>query len=276
MFGDVVVPLDGTPEAMRALGPAGAIAHYLDTKVQVVAIDVEGGDFAKRVESQLSDLGDVDRRLTLADPDGDLPGQLLGIVADHPGALLVMASHGADPDEPGGALAAALLTQSVLPMVLIGPDFSPGRFRCHGPLVAAIDADEHSHSILPVVEAFGIVFDFDVEIDIVSSGGPDTADGGAALDLVEGLAANAAEKIGAPVSARLVVGDDAAVGIVARATEARASLIAMATHGHGEDPVAVLGSTTLDVVRHAPCPVLAMRPAVLATDGVPLAPAAPA
>ena len=78
-----------------------------------------------------------------------------------------MASHGADPDEPGGALAAALLTQSVLPIVLIGPDFSPGRFRCHGPLVTTVSADEHSRAILPVVEAFGIVFDFDVEIDTV-------------------------------------------------------------------------------------------------------------
>lgn len=259
MFGDVVVPLDGTSEAMRALGPAGAIAHYLDGVVHVVAIDVEGGDFAVRVESQLSDLGDVDRTLTLADPTGDLPGQLLDLVEHHPGALLVMASHGADPDEPGGALASALLTQTVLPMVLIGPDFSPGRFRCHGPLVATVSADAHSQAILPVVEAFGIVFDFDVEIDTVVA--DDDAD---ALDLVEQMAADAAEKIGGPVSGRLLIGDDVAASVVARAAETRASLIAMATHGGGEDAEAILGSTTLHVVRHAPCPVLAMRPATLA------------
>ncbi len=258
MFGDVVVPLDGTPEAMRALGPAGAIAHYLDTIVRVVAIDVEGGDFAKRVESQLSDLGDVDRTLTLADPSGDLPSQLLGLVDEHPGALLVMASHGADPGEPGGALASALLTQSVLPIVLIGPDFSPGRFRCHGPLVATVSSDAHSQAILPVVEAFGIVFDFDVEIDTVVA-----ADDPAALDLVETMAAAAADKIGEPVSGRVLVGDDVAAAVVGRATETRASLIAMATHGAGEDADAILGSMTLHVVRHAPCPVLAMRPAAL-------------
>jgi nucleotide-binding universal stress UspA family protein len=38
----------------------------------------------------------------------------------------------------------------------------------------------------------------------------------------------------------------------------------MATHGGGEDAEAILDSTTLHVVRHAPCPVLAMRPAALA------------
>lgn len=259
MFGDVVVPLDGTQAAMRALGPAGAIAHYLDGVVHVVAIDAEGGDFARRVESQLSDLGDVDRTLTLADPAGDLPSQLLGLVEEHPGALLVMASHGADPDEPGGMLAAALLTQTVLPMVLIGPDFSSGRFRCHGPLVATISADAHSQAILPVVEAFGIVFDFDVEIDTVADG-----DDAEALDLVTRVAADAADKIGSPVSAQLLVGDEIAATVVERAAATRASLIAMATHGVGENSGTILGSTTLHVVRHAPCPVLAMRPAALA------------
>ncbi len=47
--------------------------------------------------------------------------------------------------------------------------------------------------------------------------------------------------------------------IVALATKHEVDLIVMATHGRGFISHAILGSTTERVLRHAPCPVFAVR-----------------
>ena len=44
------------------------------------------------------------------------------------------------------------------------------------------------------------------------------------------------------------------------ASEMRADLIVLGAHGRGGAPLAALGSTTDQVVRAAPCPVLTVRP----------------
>jgi nucleotide-binding universal stress UspA family protein len=61
----------------------------------------------------------------------------------------------------------------------------------------------------------------------------------------------------------LAVADDVEVPVsetivkVAREREARA--VVLGAHGHGRTAEVILGSTTRDVVRHAPCPVLVVR-----------------
>ncbi len=47
--------------------------------------------------------------------------------------------------------------------------------------------------------------------------------------------------------------------VVRLAKECGADMIVMATHGRGFISHAILGSTTERVIRHAPCPVLAVR-----------------
>ena len=44
------------------------------------------------------------------------------------------------------------------------------------------------------------------------------------------------------------------------ASDMRADLIVLGAHGRGGPPLAALGSTTEQVVRAAPCPVLTVRP----------------
>lgn len=47
--------------------------------------------------------------------------------------------------------------------------------------------------------------------------------------------------------------------VVRFAEEQRADLVVMATHGRGFIAHALMGSTTERVIRHAPCPVMAVR-----------------
>ena len=58
--------------------------------------------------------------------------------------------------------------------------------------------------------------------------------------------------------AKVVIGH-AATEIVNAANETGAALIIMTTHGYSGMKHVLLGSTTEDVLRHAPCPVLSVR-----------------
>lgn len=61
----------------------------------------------------------------------------------------------------------------------------------------------------------------------------------------------------------LAVADDVEVPvsetIVKVARERDAQAVVLGAHGHGRAAEVILGSTTRDVVRHAPCPVLVVR-----------------
>ena len=59
------------------------------------------------------------------------------------------------------------------------------------------------------------------------------------------------------------IAEDIDVGnlLLSRAADLSCDLIVMSTHGRGGLSRLVFGSVAEDVVRHAPCPVLILRPA---------------
>ena len=72
------------------------------------------------------------------------------------------------------------------------------------------------------------------------------------------LAATRAADHGVQIVTRLAAGDPAET-ICAYADEIHAKLIAVGTRGHSTVATLLLGSVSLAVVRHAPCPVLVVR-----------------
>lgn len=75
------------------------------------------------------------------------------------------------------------------------------------------------------------------------------------------LAGLAESEIGAaaPVETVIRTGTSAVREIVAAAKEGECDLIIISTHGHTGLKHVILGSTSENVVRHAPCPVLVVR-----------------
>jgi universal stress protein A len=74
-----------------------------------------------------------------------------------------------------------------------------------------------------------------------------------------------ASQLGNEVKCEIIVRvGDPPQGIIAVATNAKADLIVMATHGRTGLSHFVLGSVAERVVREAPCPVLTIRPETLA------------
>lgn len=68
----------------------------------------------------------------------------------------------------------------------------------------------------------------------------------------------AAEEVQVRIDA--IEGDDVAASIVGYAKDHSCDLIVISTHGRGGLSRLVFGSVAENVVRHAPCPVLVMRP----------------
>lgn len=76
------------------------------------------------------------------------------------------------------------------------------------------------------------------------------------------LQAQAAALAARPIAANIDVieGNDVAQSLVAYAKDHGSDVIVMSTHGRGGLSRLVFGSAAEEVVRHAPCPVLVIRP----------------
>ncbi len=275
MFGDVIVPLDGSAEAARALGPALAIAQYLDSPLRVVAyhdVGSDGVELTKQVHANLKVLGDAHYfwsvesiRTTVA--------EALGLVLEaHPSALIVMSTHGRGRSAAFiGSVATDVLHVATGPVLLVGPKADVESFRLDGPMIVAVDDNEHAQSILPVAESFGIVFEYTPElVEVVT---PDefeafarAREGAMASDMppesagVQRAAAAVRKAVGREVNFEVLHDKHPAKALAEYAKDRSAPLIAMATHAPSGMSRLTHGSVTADTVSEAPCPVLALRP----------------
>ena len=226
MLHDVLVPLDGSADSARALGPAAALARYLDSEVVAVAYhdDENRIELTSTIDEQLRGLGETKCRLVL-EPLGSSIGEQIGEMINlAPGRLVCMSSRGRGRSAAiMGSVASDVLRVATGPIVLIGPSYEASSFRCHGPLVVAVTDDRQSRAILPTAEAFANGFDYDLDIVTMDAHDPASA-------------------------------------IVDYATRTRAALIAMATHNPTGVRRLLLGSTTASVLQKARCPIVTVRP----------------
>lgn len=275
MFNDIIVPLDGSPDAGRALGPACALASYLDVEVRAVSFAVDDDDrleLTTAVEDQMRGYGGVLRSLLVEPLLSSVADQLGDVLVDSPGSLACMSTTGRGRAAAiMGSVASGVLNRVEGPVLLVGPGYQAASFRCHGPLVVAIDGSEHGAAILPIAENFARTFDYELEIVTVRPPRETAALGrriGERRDndepvtsaAIRDLAEAAGGRLGAEVGHWILFDRDPAKAIVSFAGEVKAALIAMSTQNPVGIRRALLGSTTSTVAQRAPCPVLAIHP----------------
>lgn len=131
----------------------------------------------------------------------------------------------------------------------------------------ALDGTDESELILPIAEAWSVVFDLPLEVVTVLPVEPakELASAVASGDIVEsgyvGTIASAAGEVTARLADFEVLHDDhPAHAIVTEAKARNATLVAMATHAPTGLERLRRGSITAEVIRHATAPVLAIRP----------------
>ena len=275
MFSTVIVPLDGSEEAAVALGPAGAVAHYLDVALQVVARSQgpEDGALMTAITQQLSALGDVDRDVDLAPLDGSVGDAIVAALDAAEAPLLVMSTHGRGRSAGiVGSVATEVLSQTTHPALLFGPSYQRGRFRLHGPMLVAAGEDEIGSSAIAV--AGGLVRAFDYEPCVVNVVDPHTARQlekaqGGAFDTDATPESGPARRLASALSEatgggapdfRVLVDRKPARAVTDWAESTSAALIVVGTHARSGWDLLTHGSVTADIVAAAPCAVLAVAP----------------
>lgn len=259
--GPVVVGVDGTPHAMRAVRWAAAEAARLGAPLRLVAA---GGLVGEHLPGRVGRRRELESVLARARAAATAVGAGAGTVGSavrrgDPAAvlveesqrarLLVVGDRGASRLEGvlAGSVAVAVLRRSACPVVVVrGPERDPAE-TAGRPVVVGLDATPASVAAL------------DVALDAAAARGVGlvavrTSDDAAAPD--REVAVRAAGR-GVPV--RTVTGPGPAAGVLL-AEAARAQLVVVGSRGRGELAGLVRGSVSTLLVHRAGCPVVVIGP----------------
>jgi nucleotide-binding universal stress UspA family protein len=260
----VVVPLDGSEEALRAVDVGVELARADDAELLLVTTPMTTDEPRMPVWlPEAANNSGYDRVRTeffgVNDPIAAIGHSLEVSTAP----VLCMATHGR------GALGTAILgsvaqravRQLRVDTVLVGPNVDP-TWTVQGPVLACHDGSRHAACVVPSAERWAVRLG--VELVVVHVAHPlDVPRYGAPTEAIDAALAEIdhrppAEKL------RVVTDRHVPAGILGIADDVVASLIAVATHGHTGDARAVLGGVAGAVIHAAACPVLVARPSATA------------
>jgi nucleotide-binding universal stress UspA family protein len=268
----IIVPLDGSEFAERALAPAAALAAR--TGAQVVVMTSRIGGVVVEPERYLADAA-AEAGISGADvivvSDRSFVRGLKVVIADVADPLVCMSTHGHSGlvEAMIGSMAEEAIRTIGVPMLLVGPNVEVRLATRFDTLVVCTDGTPTARAIVPEVSiwirelrlrAWVVqVLDPEARRALEESGEDPAIEVGAVHALAESLL----NRDGAGVNWDVLHRDDAADAIVDYARGVPASLIAMATHGRTGLARLALGSVAVAVVHDAPCPVLVVRPSGL-------------
>ena len=268
----IVVPLDGSPFAERALRPACSIAARVEsTRVLLVTCSPDNTDAARQHlddrAALYSEVVDVETRLVGTGNPSDV---ILETVATEPDATLCLATHGRGGLRAAvlGSVAERVVCGSTRPLFVVGPQCRTALLPAEGGrLLVTSDGSEPSNCIVPTAATW--CDRLRLEPWVTEVVGPDEDPKPVRRPVTNRVDDAARERLDAlatrfhtPASA---VGREVLHGAPGRsipwfAERLPAALIAMATHGRSGLTRITLGSVAKEVVRHASCPVLISRP----------------
>jgi len=268
MITKVVVPLDGSALAERALTPARSLAERIDASLLLMTAS-GGHDVAEareRLDKQAAELR-RDRVETAIVPDRSAAEAIVTEALD-PSAVVCMSTHGRSGVGHAmlGSVAEAVLRGSDRPVLVVGPSLDPGCWQfahsfADGKLLVAIDGSKASETVVPAAAAewsrlLGLRA-WAVKVQTVSIGidwkrEEYAAEAAAAVRPV----AEALPDVGGPAQWDVIEGPSVAVSLLYYANHLPASLVVMGTHGRTGLARVALGSVAMHVVHQSHCPVL--------------------
>ena len=298
----ILCPTDFSDFSQRALRRAVALAGWFDARVTVLHVvapaqwalppsvyaasvtipvdadrprrEAEAKELERFVAPFLAEGVPIEMRLV----DGDPWRQIKAVAEALPTDLIVMGTHGRSGFERMllGSVAEKVLRRAPCPVLTVGAgDTTPDRMLFER-VLCATDLTDASAATLDM--ALSMAAENLASITLLHAVEGSFGEGGLELYrpvpeaavlrgiLVEQARERLAEA-GRPARAFCDVRERVEIGrawerILRAAEETRADLIVMGAHVHGGLERLFLGSTTNQVVRHAPCPVLVVREAL--------------
>ena len=192
-------------------------------------------------------------------------------IADHVanvnGGMLVMSTFGRGRTEAIlGSVAVDVLREMFGPLIVVGPKASTDRVDFRGELIVPVDGSDLSETTLALGAAWGI--GLEARPWVVEVLDPDQV---RVHDTTESsYAARLARDIGRrshhDAQYEVLHSKHPGKAIADFAESIGASLIVASTHGRTGLARLTLGSVSMEIVRHAPCPVVLSRPPTLLTE----------
>jgi nucleotide-binding universal stress UspA family protein len=251
----LVVPLDGSEYAERAIPVAAAMASRIGGGVQFFTAEFGGTPNPREYLEEVAgrDVGcPADTRFAL----GKYPASaLVELLADHDDYTLCMTTHGRGRAAWAavGSVAESVLRDASQPVVLVGPHCRPDFFVKPGGMLIASSGEMWAPQAAGDVASWAARLDLDANVvQVVHPLDTETTEHPAHVAAV-------AAQFGVEPRHVTLIRDEHPAGAVLRAADQLgARVLAMGTHArHGLARVA-LGSVTVAVVRRALCPVLAV------------------
>jgi nucleotide-binding universal stress UspA family protein len=256
-FTDIVVPLDGSAEAERALAPALELVRRTGVPLRVLTrsfpdeIDTEAAYLATVAERHAAE---ADIETVVVDRDSIPDAIVEGL---RPGSLVCMSSRGRGGVARAvmGSIAEALLRTLGRPALVVGPHASRGSFA--GRVVACIDGSPESERTLDPARAWATLTGQPLWLLEVAEPGRAPAEVGQPHVVEPAALAVLGRRAGADGWDLLHAKDPARALVDAAASpSAPTGLLVMASHGRTGWDRLHLGSVTVAVVHQAPVPVL--------------------
>lgn len=262
----IIVPLDGSQFAERALAPAHTLARQSGAALVLVMARLGGDTEPERSLQSAAATAGIGPVRTVVIEDRLAASAIPMLAGTEPDAVICMTTHGRSG--PGhalfGSIAEEVLRRVDVPLVLVGPAVSDGGERSFEELVVCLDGSRTAAAILPVASAFAR--DLELAVWLVGVVDPEwRVEAGAAIDIDSPESAplqhvaRGLKSTGVGVNWETLHGHDPASSIVEFAATRPSPLLAMTTHGRTGLARVTTGSVTMSVVHRAPCPVLVLR-----------------
>jgi len=264
MVQHLIVPVDESDASWRAADVAVALARRCDASVDLIEVVFDRHDSPEAERRLIERLEQHDTAGVAVSTHVQVAAESVAQaisheVEQHPEATVVLASHGRGRSAALlGSVTEELLERIFGPVLVVGPHVRPSTFE--GPIIATVDGSDASESVLPLAAAWGIELGGEPWIVEVASPGSSVSADVSESAYPARLARTLAKSSGHPVQFEVLHGQHVHDEVADYASSINASLIVASTRGRTGMSRFVIGSTAAAIVRHAPCPVLLVRP----------------
>lgn len=259
----VVVPLDGSDVARRALPVADRLAEMFDAEVVLVTtpttLEEDRLVPPEWLHEAARSISSPHVCVKIVDVKWAVDG-IVTVVAEVADPMVCMATHGRGVlgTTVLGSVAQDVVRRAGAPVVLVGPHAAEGWDGRGRPLLVCHDGSAAADAVLPAAREWAQ--QFDVGVVLLHVFHPLDVESAKAVSPTVDAAVEYFRSEGISVDVR-VVRNSYPVGVILDvAASVDASAIAISTHGRSGVARMTLGSVAGSVVHAAPCPVLAVRP----------------
>lgn len=261
MIRQLIVPLDGSEHAERALPVAISLAARLQIEITLLCAreSAELTDPEGYLDAVVLAWG-LANATPLVIHDRPAPSAILYVAAEQPDAMICMTTRGRGAVTTAvlGSVADHVVRHAFNPVLVVGPGMTDESW-FPGPMIVGVDSD------IPAERTIAVVGDLAGRLDVPAwlvqvlapSAGGTFGNGveGGGLERAAQPLTDAAIKSGWDV----LHATDPADALCAVAADKQASVLAVTTRAKSGVAGLALGSVTRQVLRDAPCPVLVLR-----------------